>query len=391
MKKTIIIWFILSTCIIYGCWNKQPIPIDDSNRESENWLSVNEAFNKQIENTQYIPDLQDFFQSNNNESIKTKINAKFDEKSTLQWRFNFSKDKISIWEDENSEITFDIVANSTQDNKEPFETSWSLNLLYKENEVYVQLHRFWLYMWEENINAKMYTLLLDLIRDKRVNLEVHNAWIIQIDEKSHPEKLAENLKNIITFSDKEWNPEYLSNLSEFIDTLNWYISLWISTENLSVKSPQEVSYHELENWIIQKTFTWHLEGNSSAFDFWFTTSTKWININIFNMKAKNDENFEDLDSKFSLLIEETDNWEYTIDLKSSKLKQKVIDFEWTINYWNIVKISWNFILEPIELISGQKISWKLTWTVSKDNSEEYKIPELTWTILLFSEILKSLQ
>ena len=391
MKKNIIISLSIIFCFLYGCWNKQSTPLDDSNRKSENWLSINETFNKQVDNAQYILDLKDFFQWNDNENIKTIINAKFDEKSTLQWWFSFSNDKISIWKDENSEITFDIIANSAQNDKEPFETSWSLSLLYENDEVFVQLHNFWLFMWEENINAKMYTLLLDLIRDKRVNLEVHSGWIVQIDENSNPEKLSENLKNIITISHEEWNTELLSNLSEFIKTINWYISLWISTKNLSINSPRKISYSELNDWTIQKEFTWYFKSEDSAFDFSFIANTKWIKINIFNMKSKNDENYEDIDSNFSLSIEEINKWEYKFDLESSKLKQKVIDCEWTIEYWDTVKITWNFILEPIELISGQKISWKLTWTVSKNHSGDFKLPELTWNILLFNELLNSLQ
>lgn len=377
-------------CFIYGCWDKQPTPID-TNRVSENGLSVNETFNEQIENAQYILDLQNLFQQNDHEKIKTEISAKFDNKSSLQWWFNFSKDKVSIWEDENSEISFDIIANSTQNNKEPFETSWSLSLLYKDNEAYIQLHHFWLFMWEDNINAKMLTLLLDLTHDKRVNLEVNSSWFIQIDEKSDPWKLAENLKNILKTYNEEWSSNLLSNLSEFIGTINWYIDLWISSEELSIiNSPQKISYSELDDWIIQKEFTWYFESKESTFDLSFIASTKWININIFNMKAKNDGNIEDLDWEFSLFIEETDNWEYKIDLKYSKLKQNVINYKWTIEYWNIIKISWNFILEPTKLIKGQKISWKLTWTVSKDNSWESKLPELTWDILLFNELLNSL-
>ena len=378
-------------CFLYGCWNKQPAPIDKSTWESPNWLSVEESFNNQIEHTQYILDLQDFFQSNDNENIKTQINAKFDEKSTLQWWFNFSKDKISIWKDENSEITFDIIANSIEDNKKPFASSWSLSLLYKENEVYVQLHNFWLFMWEENINAKMYTLLLDLVRDKRVNLQVHSNWIVQIDEKSDLWKLSENLKSILTTSNEKWNSELLSNLAEFIETTNGYINLWISTEELSIDSPQEISYFELDNWTIQKGFTWHFKSKESIFDFTFLASDKIIKFNIFNIKTKDDENLEDLDSEFYLFIEETNKWEYKIDLEQSKLKQKIIDCKWTIKYWDTIKISWNFILEPIELISGQKISWKLTWNISKNKSDELKLPELTWNILLLNELLNSLQ
>ena len=267
-------------CFIYGCWDKQPTPID-TNRVSENGLSVNETFNEQIENAQYILDLQNLFQQNDHEKIKTEISAKFDNKSSLQWWFNFSKDKVSIWEDENSEISFDIIANSTQNNKEPFETSWSLSLLYKDNEAYIQLHHFWLFMWEDNINAKMLTLLLDLTHDKRVNLEVHSSWFIQIDEKSDPWKLAENLKNILKTYNEEWSSNLLSNLSEFIGTINWYIDLWISFEELSIiNSPQKISYSELDDWIIQKEFTWYFESKESTFDLSFNASTKCININI---------------------------------------------------------------------------------------------------------------
>jgi hypothetical protein len=246
-------------------------------------------------------------------------------------------------------------------------------------------------MWEENINAKMYTLLLDLVRDKRVNLQVHSNWIVQIDEKSDLWKLSENLKSILTTSNEKWNSELLSNLAEFIETTNGYINLWISTEELSIDSPQEISYFELDNWTIQKSFTWHFKSKESIFDFSFIASDKLIKFNIFNIKTKDDENLEDLDSEFYLFIEETNKWEYKIDLEQSKLKQKIIDCKWTIKYWDTIKISWNFILEPIELISGQKISWKLIWNISKNRSDEPKLPELTWNILLLNELLNSLQ
>jgi hypothetical protein len=170
-------------------------------------------------------------------------------------------------------------------------------------------------MWEENINAKMYTLLLDLVRDKRVNLQVHSNWIVQIDEKSNLWKLSENLKSILTTSNEKWNSELLSNLAEFIETTNGYINLWISTEELSIDSPQEISYFELDNWTIQKGFTWHFKSKESIFDFTFLASDKIIKFNIFNIKTKDDENLEDLDSEFYLFIEETNKWEYKIDLE----------------------------------------------------------------------------
>lgn len=393
MKKLIIIRLILSICTIYGCW-KDKTTIDDTNRKSENWLSINDSFSEQIKNSPFILNLNNFFQTLYTENeeksnITTEINAKFDEKSTLQWWFYFLKDKYSIWKDENSEITFDITAISTQDKKNPFETSWSLSLLYKNQEAYIQLHRFWLFMWEENVNTKMYSLLIDLIRDKRVNLEIHGNWLVKIDEKSAPQKLPENLQKIIT-SNEEWNLEMLSNLSEFIETLNWYINLWISTKNLSINYSWETLYSELSNWIIQKEYTWHFKWDESIFDFSFSANKKWLNIKIFNIKSKNDENFEDLDSDFYLFIEETSKWKYEFDLDIFKLKQKVLDCKWNIEYWDIVKISWIFILEPIELINDQKFSWRFTWKISQNSWDNLNLPELTWNILLLNELLNSL-
>jgi len=56
-----------------------------------------------------------------------------------------------------------------------------------------------------------------------------------------------------------------------------------------------------------------------------------------------------------------------------------------------VKFSSNFILEPLEIISWQKISWKLEWTINKQSwNINEELPELSWNILSLSELLSSL-
>jgi len=56
-----------------------------------------------------------------------------------------------------------------------------------------------------------------------------------------------------------------------------------------------------------------------------------------------------------------------------------------------MKFSADFVLEPLELISGQKISWDIKWNITKKSWEWNKeFPEVTGDIVLLSEILSSL-
>jgi hypothetical protein len=74
-----------------------------------------------------------------------------------------------------------------------------------------------------------------------------------------------------------------------------------------------------------------------------------------------------------------------------KYQQKIADMQWKIRYADNVKFSADFVLEPLELMAWEKISWKLNGYLTKKSweiSEEF--PELTGNILSFSELLSSL-
>jgi hypothetical protein len=83
--------------------------------------------------------------------------------------------------------------------------------------------------------------------------------------------------------------------------------------------------------------------------------------------------------------------EYSLDFESIKTQQKVVDLKWKIKYNDIVEYSADFIMQPLELIDWQKISWKLEWSIMKKSWEsDEKIPEITWEILSLTELLSSL-
>ena len=241
MKKGVLVGLFLSSIFLFGCGDKQwMLPIDPETRRSENWLSVQQEFNNQIDNSQYFLDLNNFFSIDNVAKVQEKslnsdikLKADFDKDSTLQWWIDFSMNKINLWKDENSEIKFNIIANSIEETSDPFYSSWDLSLLYKNWNMYAQVHNFWLFMWEENMNAKMYTLLLDLVHDKWVDLEVNNWWIFSVNDEIDTLQTIKTLQLILETSDIQWNQEFLSNISNFIENVNSYIDLWISSDNLS--------------------------------------------------------------------------------------------------------------------------------------------------------------
>jgi hypothetical protein len=90
-------------------------------------------------------------------------------------------------------------------------------------------------------------------------------------------------------------------------------------------------------------------------------------------------------------LDEDEKFEYLIEFESSNLQQRVIHFQWKVKYADVVSFSANFILEPLEIVAGQKISWKLDWNIIKKSWEwNEKIPEITGNVILWSELLASL-
>jgi len=399
MKKNLIILLSFTTILLSGCF-------DSNNQTSkitqENLSSTEQTFNNQLDETQYIKDLE-IFLSYNILSIQEdkpftsdfSISATFDKDSSVQWWFDLSQKKYSkTYDNEKRDIEFNLIANWTTGSLEPFEISWSVTLLYQDDEMYANLHKLGVFMWEWNMVAKMYTLLWDLLIDNRVNLEVHSWWIISVDERENDKipYLLWTIKNVIKTEDIQTSPNFLWNTAELIDTINSYINLWISTNELKLIN-QEITYFELTDKTIQKIFTWTFQWKESAFDLSFTASQKWLDIDIYNIKTYDEDisDYRDNELKLIFSIKENKKSEYSIKFELINSQQKVANLEWNIEFMDTVKFSSNFILEPLEIISWQKISWKLEWTINKQSwNINEELPELSWNILSLSELLSSL-
>ena len=377
--------------------------IDTENRTSSDGLSVEEIFDKQVEETQYIQDLEDFLSydiQQTTQSIPFSSNlwfdADFDENSSVQWWLTFSQKKIIKSDSlESMDIDFDLEARQQQNDSEPIYSSWNITLLYHDDEMYAKLHRFWLFMGEWNMTAKMYSLLWDLVNEKRVNLEVNSWWIISVNKDGNIKLpyIIWTLKNVLK---SEWinedSPNFLNGISELIDITNPYIDLWISTNELRMLN-HEISYYELSDENIQKIFTWSFQWKESAFDLSFEASKKWIQMRIYNMKEYDEDisDYKDMDAELFFSIQDDKKSDYNIELQYIKSQQKVADLQWKIKYANEVDFSANFVLEPLEIIAWQKISWNIKWKIGKELLNDNEVlPELSWEIVTFSEIVMSL-
>ncbi len=396
MKKNLFV--ILSLFAISLAWcttsDKQVTKID-----SQEWEQL---FNSQVEEFQYIKDLEDFLSYNILSLTEDKpftsnlyISAKFDENSSLQWWVDFSQKKLSKAHNlESADIDVNIETQKQEDDMEPFNLSWSISLLYKDNEMYANLHNFGVFMWEGNMAAKMYTLLWDLLIDNWVDLEVHSGWIISLNEnedKTLP-YIVWTLKNVLKTEDVKSNPNFLNSVAELIDTVNSRIDLWISINELAIIS-HEITYSELSDKTIQKEFVWIFQWKDSAFDLSFIASKNWLSVRLYNIREYNEDikDYNNTDSELLFSIEESGKSEYSVVFQSLKYQQKIADMQWKIRYADNVKFSADFVLEPLELMAWEKISWKLNGYLTKKSweiSEEF--PELTGNILSFSELLSSL-
>lgn len=396
MKKNLFIVISLFTVSLTWCTtsDNQVIQID-----SQQWEQL---FNSQVENFQYIKDFEDFISYNILSITEDKpyssdlsLSAKFDENSSIQWWIEFSQKNFAKSHDlEISDIELSVKAESPENDTEPFDLSGSVSLLYKENELYANLHSLNIFMWEWNMVAKMYTLLWDLIINNRVNLEVNSWWIISIDEKEDIKLpyTTWNIKNVLETKNIQDSPNFLGSVVELLDTINSHIDLWISTDELTLISP-EISYFKLSDKSIQKIFTGSFLWKESAFDLSFTASKDWFETHIYNMKEYDEDiqDYNDTDSEILFSIQEKKKSEYSVTFQSAKYRQKIVDLEWKIKHSDKIEFSANYVLEPLEIVASQKISWKLNWTIIKQSWESgNNIPELTWNILSISEILSSL-
>ena len=227
-----------------------------------------------------------------------------------------------------------------------------------------------------------------------MNLEINSWWIVSVDENENKKLpyMVWTIKNVLKTENAQSSPNFLGSVIELLDTINVYIDLWISTNELSMIN-QEISYFELDDKTIQKEFTWNFQWKDSAFDLFLLVSKKWLEVRIYNVKEYDEDvqNYQDIESEFIFSLQEKEKSEYSIIFQSMKDQQKLVDLQWKVKYDNVMKFYADFVLEPLEIISWQKISWKLDWNILKESWRwDEKVLELTGNVLLRSELLASL-
>ena len=401
MKKNVFALLSVATIIIAWCNNSSITKIDSENRTSKEWLSAEQTFKKQIEKTQYIKDLEDFLSydillntENKPFSSKFILDADFDEDSSVRGWLTFSQEKIFKSNDlESFDIAFNLEAEDDQ-KKESIYSSWDIVLLYQDNEMYANLRDFWIFMWEWNMSAKMYELLWNMIKGRWVDLEVDNWGIISTnrDEDRKLPYAILTLKYILETEEIQSSPNFLNSVVEMIDTLNSHIDLWISTNELTLLS-HEIEYSQLSDGSIQKIFTWDFQWKDSSFALAFTATKKKLDVRLYDIKEYDEDinSFKDTDSEYFLSIQANKKSDYSITFQSTKYHQNVVDLNWKIKYWDVVDLTADFVLEPIEVMKWQKISWNLKWSIERQwlRGDE-NFPELSWEIVSISDILDSL-
>ena len=401
MKKTRLALIPFATLLLAWCFNWNSVKeIDAENWVSNKWLTAEEVFNNQIEQTQYIIDLDEFLSYEILSEVEDKpytaeylVSAKLDQDSAIQWGLEISQNKVVKAHNlKNSEISFDVEASVESWELDPFALSWNISLLYQDEKTYANLHNFWLYMWEDNMTAKMYSLLLDMIKEKWIDLEMEEWAISSVMDGFKLSYLVWSIENML----KEWDVKsdtFTTRMSEFVDAINSYVDLWIYVDGLTLKSSDNFSYSELSDWSIQKSFTWSFEWTYSSFDMSFVASKKWMDVYFYNIKRidANTQTFNDLNIENFFSIQEEKKSEYKLNFWSVNWNEKVANIEWTLKYSTPVKLSAIFELIPENILTWQKISWNIDWKFTKKASNwNETVPELTWTILLLSELLSSL-
>jgi len=393
MKKLLPI-LLFVPFLLMGCSKEIPQDIG-TDWKSEEWFSAADEFNKQIEESKILSDFSNLFSIttnnlNTDESIISSISltGTFDKSSSVQGNIAFSKETKQLAnKEENSEITFDINSTPTTWNQQPLSTQWSLSLLYRDKWLYAQLHDFSLYMWEWNTTAHMYSLFADLLIDRRIDLEAWEWWIINVDENNiTASELVYWIKSIFKSSNltpEECN-ETSKNIENLLQTINSYIKLWFEPTWLTLMSKWDWIYSEFSDWTIQKSYSGLVSNSESSFIFSYVASTKWIEISIWNITLE-----EPLD--YEIYISLTPNKsDYNIIIKSIKSGQEVSHIEWNLKFEDTLTFQWNVLLEPLELIQWEKISGNIKWEISNIKSNNTVLPELSWNLLLLSNVLKSI-
>jgi hypothetical protein len=74
-----------------------------------------------------------------------------------------------------------------------------------------------------------------------------------------------------------------------------------------------------------------------------------------------------------------------------KSQKNLADLHWKIEYKGNMKLSIDFVLEPLEIVLWQKISWTMEWNIIKNSWEwNNKIFGLSGEVLSLSDLLSSL-
>lgn len=405
MKKNLIVFLSFAAILLAWCNNSSNTTEIDSNTWTSNeWLSVQDTFNQEIEEAQYIKDLEDFLSYNilllteDKPFISdTSVTANFDSKSSIKWWVSFSQNKYSKSHDlEDMEIAFDIKAESSQDDLEPFYASWSFSLVYQNNEMYVNIHDFWVFMWEGDMLAKMYTLLWESLIDQWVDLEAHNGLIIALNEKEDTklQYIVGTLKNVLNSAwVHEDSPNFLNGIAELIDTINSHIDLWISTNELTLLT-KEIKYFQLSDWSIQRTFTWAFQWKKSEFNLALASNKKWLQVHLYDIKdfSEDTQSYVPTNIEFIFSVQENNKSNYSIKFQSLKASQSTVNIDWTLKYSNQVDFAGNFMFDTTsEFDQWQKVSWNIEWKIMKQSPKGDEVfNEVSWETILLSSILSSL-
>ena len=404
MKKKLILFLSFATVLLTWCNNSKINEINPNTWTSSEWLSVQDVYNQEIEQAQYIKDLENFLSYNILLLTQDKpfvsnvsLTAKFNQQSSVQWGISFSEDKYSKAHDlEDMEISFDVKAEESQDDLEPFYASWSLSLVYQNNEMYANIHNFGVYMWEDDMVAKLYTLLWDSLIGQRVDLEAHSGWVITLNEKEDAklQYIVWTFKNVLK---SEWvnedSPNFLNGVAELIDTVNSHIDLWISTNALTLLT-KETKYFQLQDWSIQRIFTWTFHWEDSEFNLVLVSDKKWLQVHLYDIKDFNIETQSYIPTDVELIfsIKENNKSDYSVKFQSLKEWQNTVNIGWTLKYDNRVDFDGSFVLDTSEISNQwQKVSWNINLTVIKDDPKGDEIfSEVSWETITLSSILSSL-
>ena len=397
MQKFLSILLLIPLILLVGCTSDTPQNINIDWLTPEEWLTVSNTFNKQIEETKIFSDSSNLFSVttgnlNDNESILSKLSltGTFDETSSIQGNIYFSKETKKLTnKNENSEISFDIDIKATTWNLDPLSTQWSLSLLYQNKWLYTLLHNFSIDMWEWNISAKMYWLFSDLLVDRRIDLEAGGWWIINVDENAPTSlELINELKLILQSSNKNTEEmiETSKNIEDLLKAISSYSKLWFTPSWLILTSTQE-TFSEFSDWIIQKSFSGMFQNSEVNFILSYLASQKWIEISIWNIISNENNIPLDYETYISLKPKKSS---YDVIIKSLKAEQEVSHIEWNLKIDNELTFRWTILFESLNLLQWQDISGDIECKFSNSKSNDISLPPLSWSLLMLSDIIKSI-